>query len=333
MTVSGKGAGRIVSSYHPTDSDKRAGLGALVGLVYQGSNTVQNCTAAGYEVQYELNDIPQSQNRLYQPKGIAVGGLIGLSMGDISNCSAVNDVKLIVNTSYGSNGAIFLGGFAGSFYYGTIKSVYSGGSIDIDMNGNHQIYRLRIGGLCPGFMYTAYASFNESDSVRYEDIYTYTKVTDSILTYNAQLDGNGLYDHLIPAVGRMAWNKGGNGNTSCLGKVSVPGGHIAYYYQPYYQEYLDLIPEDSDVWDYFTTHDCDDNRVLGVFKQELGKTCDPADYSLLSDLANMPNADMQHEASASYPVDKNLAGQKYPFPTVITDAQGNYVHYGDWPQP
>ena len=334
MTVSEKGAGRIVSSYHPSDSDKRAGLGALVGLVYQGSNTVENCTAAGYDVQYYLNEIPQGSSGLHQPKGIAVGGLIGLSMGDITRCSAANDVKLVVNASYDKNGAVFLGGFTGSFYYGTLKSVYSGGTIDIDMNNDYAtIYRLRIGGLCPGFMYTAYASFNESDSVCYEDIYTYTRVTDSILTYNSRLDGNGLYDHLIPAVGRMAWNKGGTGNTTCLGKVSVPAEHIAYYYEPYYEGYLELIPDDSDVWDYFTGHDCDDNYGIFFTPKWLGKTCDPAAYEVLSNLPGMPNEDMKHAATGSYPLDESLLGQTYPFPAVITDAEGNYVHYGDWPTP
>ena len=37
------------------------------------------------------------------------------------------------------------------------------------------------------------------------------------------------------------------------------------------------------------------------------------------------------DASHSYPDSSDLAGSAYPFPAMVVDADGNYVHYGDWP--
>ena len=91
------------------------------------------------------------------------------------------------------------------------------------------------------------------------------------------------------------------------------------------------MDDDSDVWNYFTKHTHD----LGFTKH--GKTDDPITYDDLSNIKNLKskwklnNDDMSHSATYSYPQKDSLEGASYPFPAFIKDAEGNYVHYGDWP--
>lgn len=339
MTVSKRGAGYIRSSHQPTsgNSTRRAGVGALVGLAYQGGNTIENCAAAGYTIEYVVNNI---RSGCVQPRGIAVGGLFGMCMSSIKDCTATNDVLLTLNTNYAdSNKAVFLGGLAGSFYYETMHNVYSGGTIDVKMSGDYRVYRLRIGGLCPGFMYTARGDDAE-DSVIYKNFYTYTDVSKEIWgELNDNLDNDGSFDHFIPSVSRMSWNRDGNGNSRCLGEVSVPGGYGAFYLTDVLQYHREQIPEDSAVWDYFTKHSCDDNRVMGIFEKELGKTDDPISYDELADIANLKakwklnNDDMSHPAEESYSTSAALSNSDYPFPAFnykMVDGEKVYVHFGDW---
>ena len=74
------------------------------------------------------------------------------------------------------------------------------------------------------------------------------------------------------------------------------------------------------------------------------KTSDPATYAQLSNMAWVNNNDdtgthLETTASYDYPVkamyavpyDSDLDAKEYPFPAFVTDENGNYVHYGDWP--
>ena len=334
MTVSKPGEGYIRSSHQPlsANSARRAGVGALVGLAYLEGNTIENCAASGYTIEYIVE--PMTSGHV-QPRGIAVGGLFGMCMSSANNCTATNDVLLTLNSNYNdSNKAVFLGGLAGSFYYGTLSNVYCGGTIDINMSGDYHIYRLRIGGLCPGFMYTA-RDGEETDSVVYKNFYTYTDVTKEIWgDMNDNLDGNGVFDHFIPSVSRMSWNKGGSGNTECLDEVSVPGGYGAYYVAEMYAYHIQQIPDDSDVWDYFQEH------RHGWFGKKHGKTDISIDYADLADVENLKEAqsltndDMSHRADEVYPYATGLAEEAYPFPAFnykMVDGKKVYVHFGDWP--
>jgi len=335
MTVSKRGAGYIRSSHQPASGNatRRAGVGALVGLAYLEGNTIENCAAAGYTVEYVVNNV---RSGCVQPRGISVGGLFGMCMSGISNCTTTNDVLLTLNTNYNdSNKAVFLGGLAGSFYYGTMQNVYSGGTIDINISGDYYIYRLRIGGLCPGFMYTARDAV-KMDAVVYKNFYTYTDVSMDIWSeeMNDNLNGGKAFDHFIPSVSRMSWNKDNAGNTECLDEVSVPGGFGAYYIKEMFERHLAQVPEDSAVRKYFSYHT---HGLFGITKH--GKTDDPISYDDLADIANLKakwnlnNDDMSHPAAESYPTSSALSNSSYPFPAFnykMVDGEKVYVHFGDW---
>ena len=187
--------------------------------------TIYNCMASGYNIQYHFNKPVQESGKptKHHPLGIAMGGLVGYARGNMANCAAVNDVKLVLNDGLakdvnvrvgldtikeGDSIAICMGGLVGSYYYGTMSNSYSGGTIDVD-DRDHTWYitRLRIGGICPGWMNApGVQDDNVGAQVRYQNLYTYTAVDDRVWEVREEknkADNNTLFDHFIPVVGRM----------------------------------------------------------------------------------------------------------------------------------
>lgn len=355
MTVSDAptgNAGVINGTYHDLKSygsgnRKRTGVGALIGLDYNGSNVIENCAAAGYTVQYTYN--PITNTSIYrQPVGIAVGGLVGFGMSDISDCSAVNDVKAIFNEEYnrsykdGLDGAVLLGGFAGSYFYNTISNCYAGGSIDVDWKG-HAVMRLRIGGFCPGVMDTPATDLSiGSGTVRYKNIYTYTEIDKDIWhigrgTYvdeNGTKYADGSYDDFqwyIPVVSRMVCTYSGDPYSGIFGitgggwttnrrdsstNVSVPG--FSYYISEQQQYHFDQFEAlvDSDDRDTIEAY------YFGSESSNHPNTCRGTEYEILANIEGLQNG------ITTFGRATNVA---YPFPAYVKDALGAYVHYGDWP--
>ena len=134
----------------------RAGVGALVGLVYvqnKGEQAViENCSVSGYRVEF---DVDASSSMEY-----AVGGLAGFCFGQIRNSSAVCQVALSAHngqSEWGAHG--YGGGLVGSLNgEGTIDNCYAGGSIS-------NVSKASIGGICGGF-FDIYGYGYGNDSVR-----------------------------------------------------------------------------------------------------------------------------------------------------------------------
>lgn len=348
---------------------KRTGVGALIGLDYTvgttGSDfspeiyddgereyTIENCAVAGYKVEYHINPLESGKQ---QPLGIAIGGLAGFSFGNITNSTAVNDVKLVVNTDYAENDgnecAVFIGGFAGAFYHGTIHMSYSGGTISVD-DGNdngagYKVHRMRIAGFCPGWMeIPSYPNPNNtsSEQVRYEHVYSYTEVSDEVWN-TVEADGSTKFMYLMPCVSRLKieyvevgalWWKEWKWNTEDISGstegVRVPG--MSYYLDTFFfdhQDELNAAKKYDEVEAYYS---------------DSPQTCRETTYAYLSDIDALNKTEKVseeinrrtyteyfagNEAYYSYPVASYLKSMAYPFPAVITDANGNYVHYGDWP--
>jgi len=350
-------AGLIIGSFEDTTGKSgnerlRAAVGALVGSDYTIGKTdgdasvftIYNCAVSGYQVQYHVNSPTHGGQ---QPLGIALGGMVGYSRGNIAQSTVANDVKLVLNDSIvGNNAATLVGGFAGSCYFGTILNCYSGGTIDVEDNDTYGMTRLRIAGFCPGWLDAPGISNNHSSEIiRYQNIYTYTKVLDSVWDVRENPGENYTFDHLIPVVGRMKlvyerrmtgflkwetkWHTDSE-NGSSTG-VRVPG--FAYYLTTVYPDVVSKSGADE----YFT--DSGNKKP---------KTCDPATYTQLqnrtwlnsnTDFGNavkfIPTSiygEIQYiDAAHSYSDSASLDGQTYPFHAVVRDAEGNYVHYGDWP--
>ncbi|MBQ3558991.1 MAG: hypothetical protein IJA07_05745 [Agathobacter sp.] len=345
-------AGVINGRYHDLKSygsgnRKRTGVGALIGLDYNGNNVIENCAAAGYTVQYTYN--PLADTNVYrQPVGIAVGGLIGFGMSDIDSCSAVNDVRAIFNEEYnrsykdGLDGAVLLGGFAGSYFYNTISNCYAGGSIDVDWN-NHAVMRLRIGGFCPGAMDTPATNLSiGSGTVQYKNIYTYTEIDADIwhVGRGTYVDENGTqytdgnYDDFqwyIPVVSRMVCTYSGDPYSGIFGitgggwttdrrdsstNVSVPG--FSYYLTEQQQHHFDQLNALVSSGD----RDTIQAYYFGSQSSDHPKTCRETDYNTLANIEGLANG---------ITVFGRATNVAYPFPAFVKNGEGAYVHYGDWP--
>ena len=234
-----------------------------------------------------------------------------------------------------------IGGFSGSSYYGTTLNCYSGGTIDVDDdNHTYYVHRLRIAGFCPGWMSApGISNTTSSEKIRYQNVYSFTQISDNVWGVK---EDDGTFKYLIPVVSRMRltyenrmvgfldwetkWHTDlDNGSET---GVRVPG--FSFY-----------------LTDVFTEENVNKSSATEYF-QDSGnkkpKTCDPASYLQLSSMAwvNNNNDTNTHlevtttytypmQADYSMPYDRSLYGKSYPFPAFVQDADGKYVHYGDWP--
>lgn len=368
MTVSQKGAGKISSSYlkdnsitDTSNTYNRAGLGALIGLSDNENNIIENCVSVGYEVSYHQY---ATTTEASVPTGVAIGGLMGYCTTDINNCAAVNDVRFVSHCNYGQNEIVLLGGLAGSFWHAVMDNAYSGGTIDVvftdDITGvAYDLDNIVIGALCPGYLNTGEGGYS-TNSATYRNVYTYTQVSEHVFG----IEG---FRYLIPSSGRLQVT--GVNTINMTEDMASPGGYLAAYLEPIYEEQLNRIREEygDEVTRYFETY------RKNIFSRKYTKTCDGLSYEQLSqigiedvyyDAGNILNndddikyrisdltgnglTDLERRAVYVYPVDVDLAGKSYPFPEFIyrfqrdvngnvkLDANGNpireYIHYGDWP--
>ncbi|MBR2046009.1 MAG: prepilin-type N-terminal cleavage/methylation domain-containing protein, partial [Agathobacter sp.] len=369
MTVSKEGAGKVISSYLKDDAImdesntyNRAGLGALVGLSDNENNVIQNCVAVGYEVSYHQYAATTGTSL---PTGVAIGGLMGYCTTDIDNCAASNDVHFVAHCDYGQNEIVLIGGLAGSFWYGTMDNAYSGGTIDVIFEDEvtgvvYDVDNVVVGALCPGYLNNGESGYSTNAAV-YRNVYTYTEVSNHVF----EIDG---FRYLIPSSGRLQVS--GTNTITLTEDMASPGGYLAAYLKPMYEEQLDIIRDQygNEVTRYFETY------RRNIFSRKYTKTCDGLTYEQLSqigisdvsyDAGNLLNddddikykisdltgkglEDLKRRADYVYPFDVSLAGQEYPFPEFIyrfqRDANGNvkldgngnpireYIHYGDWPE-
>ena len=382
-----KNAGLITSSFrtqhyklsspNKTKRESRAGLGALLGManIDAGYNTIENCAASGYTVKFVLKDgnyqsldttLVDGRGDILDPLGIAVGGLIGYSTDDISNCAAVNDVVIELkkdyqNTydnyinragynkgDYGTGGVVYLGGFIGSFYYGKIDNCYSGGTIDVINNG-YSIPRLRVGGFCPGWVDTPMCGywFRHFD-VEYENIYSYTKVSERVWgvpgkkewdSTNKVFTNNYSYTftHYIPLVSRLVdYYEIGTGNAEYWLHDEVLADNNVTFNNNFY---LDVVTDvhlnkvgalgenGTQIQSLYTDAATSiDGLALKQYAKEVGKNVTVVG----SNTHTYPAGDFDS-------VGNLITSEKaYPYPAVIyeVDEDGNptdtKVHYGDW---
>lgn len=125
-------------------------VGGLVGLAAGRDNPASvftNCTVSGYTIR---------DNHAKDPGwgGGSVGGLVGMTNMDITNCSAVTDI--IINIGYnGPYQNLRVGGIAG-VSRGTVSYCYAGGSMTSISPGSHRGYgsgaSIWMGGLVGGIV-------------------------------------------------------------------------------------------------------------------------------------------------------------------------------------
>ena len=110
------------------------GLAGVAGTSDPESNAIKNCSIAGYTILAEVYTYAAGSNDW---GGGNIGGLVGSSHMNFSNCSAVTKVA-VQNADL--NDHLRVGGLAGSCQ-GTMRDCYAGGSIEL----NPQTVRLQAG--------------------------------------------------------------------------------------------------------------------------------------------------------------------------------------------
>lgn len=143
--------------YAGNNPQNTAGVGALVGLIYVDKwdsasdydyqedvsqakvAKVINCTVSGYDV---ISDVANNRNRL------AIGGLVGYSLGYIQNCSVASKEIAVTNT--GDTEARCVGGLVGSLEgRGAVRNSYASGTFSVNQPQNVNNH---VGGLVGGFV-------------------------------------------------------------------------------------------------------------------------------------------------------------------------------------
>jgi len=352
MTVSEKNAGRITAEYYDprNTNDARAGVGALVGLAYQNDNTIYNCVSEGYLVEYNLrNNVPSGSG---MPMSIAMGGLVGFSLCDMCNCAALNDVRLNMGRSWsGDNKMIFVGGLIGSYFYSDLVNSYSGGSIDVAFTEGYNPFTngdggfaLRIAALCPGYLnINAGDDTDTSGTVNYFNLYSYTKMSDTVV----RMLKEDKFNYFCPLVSRQVWSK--TLGTGCNNGMRAAGT----WYLDSVLSSVEALVDDNAARYRYKRHFCTHQGILLPNFATLGATCAEINYTNLCNLTPTKidiggsqfdghEIYVGHVASAedSYHRATALDGQIYPFPEYIYRVTGydengkeirEYIHYGDWP--
>ena len=341
-------AGLIIGSYTDTSSVSnanrpRVGVGALVGSDYtlgvtDGEAkifTIYNCASTGYKVEYLLK--AESNGRI--PLGVAMGGMVGYTRGNLAMSSADNDVKLVARQNMtGDEAAVLLGGFTGSCYYGTTLNCYSGGTIDVDdvdqNDTRYYVNRLRIGGFCPGWLDApGVQNKTNKEVIRYQNVYSYTEVSSNVWDVREDPETTVCFNHFFPTVSRMRlvyetrlldgtkWHtESQNGSET---GVRVPG--FSYYYETktYAQAVMNHVS--SKAKEYFTYNGGNEP-----------KTADPATFFQLTQFnwlaENSSSGNKVSFITTQWYPSLQKANNGYPFPAFVTNAQGEYTHYGRYPE-
>lgn len=305
MTVSEPGKGYIRGTYSGKNS---TAVGGILGLSYLTRSTVRNCSISGYTVEYRGS----SMGNLYS---ISVGGLVGISMGDVYNCAATCDVKVTLNGSYDKS--ISIGGLAGSSYYKSLEYCYSGGTIDISATNPSSIDDIAAGGIAGAIMQIwndvgtnadIYVSAGEdkytySQTTTFKNLYTYTKIN-----IDATYKNTSGITYIAPVFNIVTLDTAHTDKSSYGTEVDTSAITLVncYYLE---DTYADTITGDMG------------SEVYGAI--EIG-------YSDLVSL-NMPGMGRVWDDEHTFPISEELQGEAYDFPAVVKNEKGEYVHYGDWP--
>lgn len=338
----GKKGGWITTAFRPTQSDGKAsvGLGALLGSAFQNDSLIENCSASGYTVQYVLkNDVN------LDPASVAVGGLVGFSMSEISNCTAVNDVVMKLEKDYtevnpleiaSREGVVYLGGLVGSQMYKPVTNSYSGGTINVlnkDGANEYRIPYLRVGGLCPGWMdleldavysYEKYITDATTNKiVEYKNVYSYTHILNSVWDVDSK---SMIY---VPLVSNLVdYRTLGNWMTASESKIRFDKATNAYLDGRSFL-YLQKTSNASKVY-----YMKDGNDFTATQKNHLALQMDAVNGTAVTISGNNTNTYQNGDVDATGKL--IYSTEPYPYPAVIyqVDEDGNptdtYVHYGKW---
>ena len=265
--------------------------GVLAGLAL--NSTISNCAVAGYTI-IDETALAAPKPGWYEPGrvGGAIGGLVGMTDGPLTGCTAATTIQM--KCTHSNSAPVRVGGLAGSTT-STVERCYTGGTVEIGQDvSTRQLY---IGGIIGGVGMEQFSGKTVNTTI--SNCYTYMELPDEEEERIQQL--------------RAIGGSGGNGSTVRLEKVYFLDTAAKYLNDGTaarsvtYRQLRGKDPIDgADIYDLLTGFDPVTSEIDGF--SVAGK------YSYVP--KNRPE----------------LQGMDYPFPTVlIQGSSARHVHYGRWP--
>ena len=341
-------------------------VGGLVGFAAGRDNPASvftNCTVSGYTIQ---------DNHANDPGwgGGSVGGLVGMTNMDITNCSAVTDI--IINIGYnGGYQNLRVGGIAG-VSRGTVSYCYAGGSMTSISSGSHQGYgggaSVWMGGLVGGIVMRNSGGLktivgNVDKVLTVSNCYSYVQMPASgskIVKSSQSIASNGEMqeafamvsngkDHVViqncyvlesSAVNTDDYNTYKNESDWSVWK----NFNVNHNVRQRRETFWDSTNRISVYWydrrieisnqsasPYISYEQMQNGTLLSYLNKNSGTT--GINFSTVTIIEQGQNIDGKYSFPGN---DTALQGLNYPFPTVLTqtDIFGSTVnvHYGRWPR-
>ncbi|HQQ89188.1 MAG TPA: hypothetical protein PLU82_03055, partial [Oscillospiraceae bacterium] len=288
-------SGLIVATYNPSPTSNigDTSVGTLVGLIYTPNSAVENCVVSGYTVDY-TNQVSVSFD-IYSH----LGGLVGINMGTVKNCSVISSTLTARATR--SNIKTYVSGLVGA-NFGTIEGCYAGGELSIDPS-------------TPG-----------------------TRVINGLAGFSGGTWGNRPYHSYGVKVTRNSYSicriQASNATVYPVSPTSCVYGGITYTQTVSNSYYLTntvsaTVASSGSGGTGLAYEIMDGTQLSGgqTFTQMLNA-------GISAGNRNFGNATAVH----TYPYSGKLTARPYPFPAIVRNTvvdQGIttsfYVHYGDWP--
>ena len=325
-------------------------VGGLVGFAAGRDNPASvftNCTVSGYTIQ---------DNHANDPGwgGGSVGGLVGMTNMDITNCSAVTDI--IINIGYnGGYQNLRVGGIAG-VSRGTVSYCYAGGSMTSISSGKHQGYgsgaSIWMGGLVGGIVMRNSGGLktivgNVDKVLTVSNCYSYVQMPASgskIVKSSQSIASNGEMqeafatvsngkDHAViqncyvlesSAVNTDDYNTYKNESNWSVWKNFNVNNNVNWY-----DRRIEVTGQSASP--YISYEQMQNGTLLSYLNKNSGTT--RINFSTVTITEQGQNIDGKYSFPGN---DTALQGLNYPFPTVLTqtDIFGSTVnvHYGRWPR-
>lgn len=328
-------------------------VGGLVGLAAGRDNPASvftNCTVSGYTIQ---------DNHAKDPGwgGGSVGGLVGMTNMDITNCSAVTDI--IINIGYnGPYQNLRVGGIAG-VSRGAVRYCYAGGSMRSTAKSWYKHYtqgaNIWMGGLVGGIVMRNSGGLatlvgDVSRVLKVENCYSYVEMPKR---------GKANEQNIIKSTQAIASNGEMQENFANV-KNDYIEIHNCYALESAvlntddYREYGGKTPSSWDNLNLNMTHQGLRGREIKLFNDstpyvtyaemqssdfltKLNKNYQSGSSYKSFSTVTITEQGQNIDGKYSFPGnDTALQGLNYPFPTVLTqtDIFGSTVnvHYGRWPR-
>lgn len=328
-------------------------VGGLVGFAAGRDNPASvftNCTVSGYTIQ---------DNHANKPGwgGGSVGGLVGMTNMDITNCSAVTDI--IINIGYnGSYQNLRVGGIAG-VSRGTVNYCYAGGSMSSISSMGYKNWNaganIWMGGLVGGIVMRNSGGLaalvgDVSRVLTVENCYSYVEMPkrgkhgeQNIIKSTQAIASNGEMQENFSNVGNDYIEIR---NCYALESAVLNTDDYREYSvnkpQSWYNLNLNMTHQDkqgreiklfNDSTPYITYAEMQSSEFLAKLNKNYQSGSSYKSFSTVTITEQGQNIDGKYSFPGN---DTALQGLNYPFPTVLTqtDIFGSAVnvHYGRWPR-